>query len=67
METTKLSTNGRMTIPKRLRGLYGWEAGLAFAIIDTGQVVLLKPVRPFPVTTVDEVAGSLVFDGNRSE
>jgi len=32
-------------------------------VIDTGHGVLLKPYRPFEPTALDEVAGSLPYDG----
>ena len=63
MTTTKLSSKGRIPIPKGLRDLHRWEAGLEFAVIDTGDGVLLKPIRPFPPTSIDEVAGSLLHEG----
>ena len=63
METTKLSSKGQITIPKWLRDAYRWETGLEFVVIDTGDGVLLKPIRPFPPTSIDEVAGSLSHAG----
>lgn len=63
METTKLSSKGQIIIPKWLRDAYRWEAGLEFVVIDTGEGVLLKPIHPFPPTTVDDVAGSLPHTG----
>ena len=63
METTKLSSKGQITIPKWLRDAYRWETGLEFVVIDTGDGVLLKPIRPFAPTSIDEVAGSLPHAG----
>ena len=63
METTRLSSKGQIIIPKALRDAYHWESGLEFVVIDTGQGVLLKPNRPFAPTTLDDVAGSLTYDG----
>jgi AbrB family looped-hinge helix DNA binding protein len=63
METTKLSSKGQVIIPKWLRDAYRWEAGLEFVVIDTGEGVLLKPSRPFAPANLDDVAGSLPYDG----
>ncbi len=63
METTRLSSKGQLIIPKSLRDAYGWEPGLEFVVIDTGQGVLLRPSHPFEPTRLDEVAGSLPYDG----
>ena len=63
MEKTKLSSKGQIIIPKWLRDAYRWEAGLEFAVIDTGEGVLLKPSRPFEPATLDEVAGCLPYEG----
>jgi hypothetical protein len=32
-------------------------------IFDTAQGILLKPIQPFPVTTLDEVYGCLPYAG----
>ena len=63
METTRLSSKGQVIIPKWLRDLYHCESGLEFVVIDTGQGVLLKPQHSFEPATLDEVAGSLPYDG----
>jgi AbrB family looped-hinge helix DNA binding protein len=63
METTKLSSKGQVIIPKWLRDIYRWEAGLEFVVIDTGEGVLLKPNRPFDPTELKDVAGSLRYEG----
>lgn len=63
MDTTTLSSKGQVIIPKRLRDAHEWEPGLEFVVIDTGDGVLLKPSKPFPATTLADVAGSLVYHG----
>lgn len=63
MDKTKLSSKGQIIIPKWLRDAYRWEPGLEFVVIDTGEGVLLKPNKPFALTTVEEVAGSLPYNG----
>jgi AbrB family looped-hinge helix DNA binding protein len=63
MDTTKLSSKGQIVVPKKLRESYDWQAGLEFIVIDTGDGILLKPKRPFPATTVEDVAGCLAYSG----
>jgi len=63
VETTRLSSKGQVIIPKSLRDAYHWESGLEFVVIDTGQGVLLKPHYPFASTALEDVAGSLSYDG----
>lgn len=63
MNTTKLSSKGQIIVPKWVRDAHNWEAGLEFVVIDTGDGILLKPKRPFPPTTIAEVAGCLQYEG----
>lgn len=63
METTKLSSKGQIIIPKGLRVARGWEPGTSFEIEERQDGILLRPVRTFPVTTLDEVIGCLKWEG----
>lgn len=63
METTKLSSQGQITIPQILRDQYHWEAGQELIIITMGDGILLKPKKSFPETKLDEVAGCLNYQG----
>lgn len=63
METTRLSSEGQVIIPKALRNIYGWEAGQELIVIDTGDGILLKPKKPFPETELQNVAGCLKDQG----
>lgn len=63
METTRLSSEGQVIIPKALRNIHGWEAGQELIVIDTGDGILLKPKKPFPETTLQNVAGCLKYQG----
>jgi len=63
MEVTRLSTKGQVIIPKALRVIHHWEAGQELIAIDVGDGVLLKSKRPFPETTLDQVAGCLQHIG----
>lgn len=63
MEITKLSQEGQVFIPEQLRKSYGWGIGQELVVIDTGDGILLKPRKPFPETTLNEVAGCLKYQG----
>ncbi|MDJ0617708.1 MAG: AbrB/MazE/SpoVT family DNA-binding domain-containing protein [Calothrix sp. MO_192.B10] len=63
MEITKVSKEGQVIIPEQLRKSYGWEVGQELVVIDTGDGILLKPRKPFPETTLNEVAGCLKYQG----
>ena len=63
MNTTKLSSKGQIIVPKWVREAYNWEPGLEFTVIDTGDGILLKPKRPLPPTTLENVAGCLAYEG----
>jgi AbrB family looped-hinge helix DNA binding protein len=63
MEITKLSSEGQVIIPKSLREAHHWEVGQELIAIDMGDGILLKPKKPFPETTLDDVAGCLKYQG----
>jgi AbrB family looped-hinge helix DNA binding protein len=63
MEVTRLSSKGQVIIPKPLRAAHHWEAGQELMAIDVGDGILLKPKKPFPETTLDQVAGCLKYSG----
>jgi AbrB family looped-hinge helix DNA binding protein len=62
-DTTRLSSKGQIIIPKRLRSVYQWQPGQEFVVLETEEGILLKARRPFPTTALDEVAGSLPYQG----
>jgi AbrB family looped-hinge helix DNA binding protein len=64
MEITRLSSKGQVIIPKALRAAHHWEAGQELIAIDVGDGILLKPKKPFPETTLAQVAGCLKYRGN---
>lgn len=63
METTKLSSKGQIIIPKIIRDSHNWQPGQEFAVIDLEDGIMLQVKKPFPPTTLREVAGSLKYDG----
>lgn len=63
MEVTHLSSEGYIIIPKNSRAARQWEVGQELIAIDVGDGILLKPKKPFPVTTLEQVAGCLKYQG----
>ncbi len=63
MNTTTLSSKGQIVVPKQVRTAHNWQVGLMFSVINIGDGIFLKPKRPFPTTTIEEVSGFLAYDG----
>jgi AbrB family looped-hinge helix DNA binding protein len=63
METTRLSTKGQIVLPKSVRTAHAWGPGTEFAVEETREGILLRPARPFPKTTLDQVVGCLRYKG----
>ncbi len=63
MEKTRLSSKGQIIIPKAFRDAHGWGPGMDFEIEDTGGTLVLRPVKPFPTTSIDDVVGCLKWHG----
>ena len=63
METTKLSSKGQVVLPSSIRNARNLQAGAEFAVEDTPEGVLLRPLKPFPPTRVSEVFGSAGYRG----
>jgi len=61
MKTTKLSSQGQVTVPQSLRE--HWDEGQELIIINMGDGILLKPKKIFSETRLDEVAGCLNYQG----
>lgn len=59
MKTTKLSSNGRISLPRSVRRARNLQPGTEFVVEDTPEGILLRPVKPFSRTEVDAVFGSL--------
>lgn len=62
METTRLSSKGQVIIPKAIRESRHWSPGMELQVLDTGDGILLKPMAPFDVTSLQDVAGCLKRD-----
>lgn len=63
MEITIVSQQGHIIIPQEMQKAYGWEACQELILIDTGEGIMIKPKKPFPQTTLSEVAGCLKYEG----
>ena len=59
MEKTRLSSKGQMILPKAVRDSHNWTPGTDFTVEDTGDGVLLRPVKRGKVTRLSDVAGCL--------
>jgi AbrB family looped-hinge helix DNA binding protein len=65
MARTRLSSKGQVIIPKAVRDARGWRAGQELIVEDRGDAVALRPARPFPPTTVDDLVGCTGYAGPR--
>ena len=63
MMTTRLSTKGQLILPKDIRVSRAWGPGTEFSVEATEDGIFLRPTARFPVTTLDEVAGCLRYEG----
>lgn len=61
--TTTLSTKGQVILPKAIRTQRRWAAGTRLTVEDTPEGVLLKPAPLFAPTRMEDVFGSLTYDG----
>jgi AbrB family looped-hinge helix DNA binding protein len=63
MKTTKLSSKGQVVLPKPVRDARSWKPGTELAVEETTDGILLRPLRPFPTTSINEVFGYLKYSG----
>lgn len=61
--TTKLSTKGQVILPKELRDQLRWRPGTRLSVERTADGVVLKAVPIFPPTRIEDVFGSVKYDG----
>ena len=62
---TKLSTNGRIVIPKSLRTAKRWKPGTEFTVEETAQGVLLIPKANSKTGTWNDLLGCVSYHGRR--
>jgi len=63
MQKTRLSNKGQIVIPKAVRALHGWKAGLEFVIESVGDHITLNPIKPYKETKIEEVMGCIGYEG----
>lgn len=63
METTKLSSKGQVILPKHIRTAHKWQAGVEFSVEDTPDGVLLRPLKSFKPTRLEDVIGCAGYTG----
>jgi len=63
MKTTKLSSKGQVILPSAIRSANQWKAGVEFSVENTSEGVLLRPIKAFAATTLDEVVGCTGYAG----
>jgi AbrB family looped-hinge helix DNA binding protein len=59
MAITKLSSKGRVVLPKAVRDAHRWPVGTQFVVEDTADGVLLRAVKAFAGSRLEDVAGCL--------
>jgi AbrB family looped-hinge helix DNA binding protein len=64
METTRLSSKGQIILPKTVRDMHHWAPGTDFSVEDTGDGVLLRPIKTSQPTRLDDLVGSLQVKGS---
>jgi AbrB family looped-hinge helix DNA binding protein len=63
MDTTRLSSKGQVILPKAVREARNWQPGTEFTVEEVDDGVLLRPIKPFKPTTLDEVVGCTGYRG----
>ncbi len=63
METTRLSSKGQVILPKSIRSAHHWEPGVEFVVEDMANGVLLRPIKPFQQTRLEDVIGCTGYKG----
>jgi AbrB family looped-hinge helix DNA binding protein len=63
MATTKISSKGQIVLPLAVRTRRKWQPGTTLTVEETADGVLLRPVKPFPPTTLEQVSGILQYKG----
>ena len=64
MNTTRLSSKGQLVLPKAIRDADNLPEGTEFTVERVPQGVLLRPLRPFPATRLEEVIGCAGYRGS---
>lgn len=60
---TRISSKGQVVLPQSIRESRKWQPGTELTVEETKDGVLLRPAKPFPPTTFQEVYGCLQYKG----
>jgi AbrB family looped-hinge helix DNA binding protein len=63
METLRVSTKGQIVIPKEIRERRQWVPGTALVVEEHGDAVVLRAVKPFPPTKLQDGLGCAGYHG----
>lgn len=63
MEKTTLSSKGQVILPKSVRQAHDWTPGTEFSVEDCDEGVILRPLKPFKPTELEDVFGCLKYEG----
>ena len=61
METSE----GQIVLPRSIRSARHWKPGVEFSVENTAEGVLLKPLKLFAPTRIEEVCRSASYRGRR--
>ncbi|ADE13788.1 transcriptional regulator, AbrB family [Nitrosococcus halophilus Nc 4] len=59
----RLSSKGQIIIPKSIRAVRHWEAGMEFIVEERDDSIILRPLKPFPATCLEEGLGCTGYQG----
>lgn len=65
MDTTRLSSKGQIVLPSAVRKAKAWRVGQELAVESTTEGVLLRPMKPFKPTRLEDVVGCADYRGRR--
>lgn len=63
METTKLSSKGQVVLPRAVRARAKLKPGVVFSVEEVSDGILLRPLKPFLPTTLEQAFGCLRYAG----
>lgn len=63
METTKLSSKGQVVLPRAVRAGRKLKPGVIFSVEVVPEGILLRPLKPFVPTTIEQAFGCLRYSG----
>ena len=54
MRTTRMSSKGQVIVPKAVRDARNWFPGTEFLVEEVEEGILLRPLKPFKPTRLEE-------------